>query len=344
MDLLATDSSFDGTHAVERRGADLAGWTAPARGEARLLTLPLELRMLIWHTYFTWPRKPFIRWAADFSGIEYSFEGDERLIFVCRQVYEEVLPIFAANIQLHITYQGHTPRQPSILPSRDICRRIESVFFHCTNGHSSVFDLDRPPKAPFRFHRFPSMKRFTVCKPMLVLISRLATVDGASGMTQEMYKSLSEEEKLEAWNTTGLISARALIDFVARFGRGGWLSRVVDPEDKAGTHDSQNTDSADEDDEDDPTWMFYSTDDEDLDKENPERKREILEARNQEVIDQAHTILEVDLSLYDDECRPPLLAQVLLVTVDMKTRQINETRFLSEEEASRRRMEALEAT
>lgn len=339
--VLSTESSADGSPGVEECDGD-PFTLARSNSDSRLLNLPAELRLHIWQICSTWLSKPFIRWAADFGGIESSVEVDGGWIFTCKQVCEEALPVLATNVQLHITYLGHTPMQPTMQPQRSLCQRIESLFFHCSDGMSS-FDVDRPPKQSVPFRRYPNLKTFTVCKPILVSISRLTAADGVSSLSPARYVMLSEEEKLTAWKTTGLISADALINFVARFGRGGWLCRIVDPGDHAAqAHDPDDTVSEDEDDE--SAEEYHSTDDETLEGEDLEKRRDGPEAKDLKVIGKMRTILEAELVLHEGENWQPIRLHTLLVTVDTRTRQMLEIRFPSKEEEERRAEESAEAT
>ncbi|KAK7749344.1 hypothetical protein SLS62_008196 [Diatrype stigma] len=319
---------------------------------SRLLRLPAELRLHIWRLCLTWPTKPFIRWAADYGGTESSAEIDWDFLLTCKQIFEEARPVLEANIQLHITYMDHTPGQPVSMPSRSLCGNIESLFFHCPDGHTSS-GLDRPPIQSVPFRRFPRLRNFTVCKPTLVNIGRLRVEDADGGpsspMSRESYDALSEDEKLAAWKTTGLVSSGALIQLVAKFGRGGWLSQIIDPTNQARTYGVFGTpDLSDSDEYVDEEEKYYSTDededDEDGDPREQVKRRGGWEAKDLEVISNMHTILEIDLTLYEGEEWYPIRIHTLLVTVDVGTRQMLEARFPSKAEKDRRFDQARQAT
>jgi hypothetical protein len=55
--------------------------------------------------------------------LETSGEVDIGLLYICWQIYHEAIPILAANVQLHITYQSFSPLQPKSLPPRRLCER-----------------------------------------------------------------------------------------------------------------------------------------------------------------------------------------------------------------------------
>ncbi|RYP31757.1 hypothetical protein DL767_005577 [Monosporascus sp. MG133] len=331
-----------------KRGTRPSEQTAPVPSRARLLGLPAELRLQIWRTYCTWPRKPYLRYAADFGGGAELTLVEASLLFTCKQIYAELWPILTANVQLHITYLSHSPWEALQFPPRRVCEWVQSMVFHCPAW--SVFDEDTPPTTSVRFHRFRNLKTFTVCKPILVRVSELLAEDGVTPMTREMYEASSEEKKLAAWGALTWMSADAIIGIAVRWGRGGWVSRVLDPEYHLRIHDLDGVDEdADEGSEEDdekyePEDPFYSSNDEGIEEEAPKRRPRNLEAMSMEVIGKAQIMLEAELCLFEGSGYAPTPIQNLLVTIDARDKKVIESRLLSEEEVCRREEEASEAT
>ncbi|RYP46596.1 hypothetical protein DL768_007218 [Monosporascus sp. mg162] len=332
------DSGKRGTHPSEQIAAVPSG--------ARLLGLPAELRLHIWRTYCTWPRKPYLRYAADFGGGAELTRVEAGLLFTCKQIYAELWPVLTANIQLHITYLSHSPWEPLQFPPRRVCEWIQSMVFHCPAW--SVFDEDKPPTTSVRFHRFRNLKTFTVCKPILVRVSELLAEDGVTRMTRETYEASSEEKRLAAWNALTWMSADAIIGIAMRWGRGGWVSRVLDPDYHLRIHDLDGEDEdADEGNDDndeqyEPEDPSCSSNDEEIEEGVPKTPRN-LEAMSMEVISKAHIMLEAEVCLFDGSGYAPRSIQNLLVTIDTREKKIIESRLLSEEEVFRREEEASEA-
>ncbi|SPO06817.1 uncharacterized protein DNG_09511 [Cephalotrichum gorgonifer] len=56
--------------------------------------------------------------------------------------------------------------------------------------------------------------------------------DGARNvvMSESAYKELSPPERLAVWKNSDAISAEKIIQHMGEFGKGGWLSRIVDPQ------------------------------------------------------------------------------------------------------------------
>ncbi|RYP91542.1 hypothetical protein DL770_002322 [Monosporascus sp. CRB-9-2] len=334
-----------------KRGTRPSEQTAPVPSGARLLGLPAELRLKIWRTYCIWPRKPYLRYAADFNGGAEVKLVKASLLFTCKQIYAELWPILTANVQLHITYLSHSPWEALQFPPRRVCEWIQSVVFHCPAW--SVFDEDAPPTTSVKFHRFRNLKTFTVCKPLLVRVSELLAEDGVTTMTRETYEASSEEKRLAAWDALTWMSADAIIGITVRWGRGGWVSwvsRVLGPEYRLrmrgfdGEDEVAEEGSEEDDEEDEPEDPFYSSNDEGIEGEARKRRRSNLKAMNMEVISKAHIMLEAELCLFTGSGYAPTPIQTLLVTIDTRDVKIIERRLLSEEEVRRREEEALEAT
>ncbi|RYO96348.1 hypothetical protein DL764_007484 [Monosporascus ibericus] len=347
MDLMFNGDS-DSVVDSGKRGTRSSEQTAPVPSGARLLGLPAELRLQIWRTYSTWPRKPYLRYAADFGGGAELTLVKASLLFACKQIYAELWPILTANVQLHITYLSHSPCEALQFPSRRVCEWIQSMVFHCPAW--SAFDEDTPPTTSIRFHRFRNLKTFTVCEPILVRVSQLLAEDGVTLMTRETYEASSEEKRLAAWGALTWMSADAIIAIAIRWGRGGWVSRVLDPEYHHQIHDlDDEAEDADEGSEEgtenyEPDDPFYSSNDEVIEEEARKKRRRNLEAMSMEVISKAHIMLEAELCLFDGSGYAPMPIQTLLVTIETRDKKIIESRLLSEEELYRRGEEASEAT
>ncbi|RYP65337.1 hypothetical protein DL769_006352 [Monosporascus sp. CRB-8-3] len=317
-----TNNSSDSAMDSGKPGTRPSEQTTPSLSGATLLGLPAELRLQIWRTYCTWPRKPYLRYAADFSGGAEMTLVEAGLLFTCKQIYAELWPILTANVQLHITYLSHSPEEPLQFPSPHVCEWIRSMVFHCSAG-LSLWDEDVPPETPIRFHGFPNLKTFTVCKPMWVRVDELLAEDGVTRMTRETYEASSEEKKLAAWVALTWMSADAIIGIVVRWARSSWLSKVLDPEYHLQIHDLES-----------------DGENEDAGKDS-EGQNEAMEL---EVINNVHTILEAELCLFEGSGYAPALIQTLLVTIDMRHKKIIESRLLSDEEMGKRGEEASEAT
>ncbi|RYO88909.1 hypothetical protein DL766_004273 [Monosporascus sp. MC13-8B] len=306
-------SSSDSAVDSGKRGARTSSHTEAAPSRATLLALPAELRLLIWHTYCTWPNKPSLRWATDVDREAGPTLVEAGLLFTCKQIYAELWPILTANVQLHITYPNHSPEEPLQFPPPHVCEWIRSMVFHSWVGLSGLDVDDIPPKTSIRFRRFRNLKTFTLCKPIWVRVSELLAEDGITRMTQETYETSSEEEKLAAWGALTWMSAGAIIGMVT-WDRGSWVSRVLGPEYRPQIHDS----------------------DSDGDNEDAGEDSEEDEAMELEVINKLHPILEAELYLFEGSGYAPLLIQTLLVSIDIRAKKIIESRLLSKEEMGKR--------
>ncbi|KAH7037024.1 uncharacterized protein B0I36DRAFT_313165 [Microdochium trichocladiopsis] len=227
----------------------------------QLLSLPTELRQYMWAIYYREVDRPWLRYAVDVgSGIESQCEIPKALASTCKQIFEETRPFIGQHgkLDLHIVYPPYMPTQLPILPAKDLRKAINHIIFHVADISGGIaWDYDRPPKRPVKFHRFPNLTDFTVCVPTHVPIQELFLpeseqrstqirstfgLDGSPGESDEYipaavlldaqntYRSLTADQKVALWKNR--YSAKAFIDFCCRVGRGGWLSRVVDP----GTH------------------------------------------------------------------------------------------------------------
>ncbi|KAH7029802.1 uncharacterized protein B0I36DRAFT_364278 [Microdochium trichocladiopsis] len=202
--------------------------------------------------------RPWLRYCANQdTSTEWNLEIDEGLALVCKQVYQETQPCIRAALDLHVVYSLSAPQQLAQLPDRDLRKDIRNVIFHIAapSEQMRMFCYDRPPKRPFKLHRFPNLDTFTVWVPIHVPIQELIpppSRTGSSRLRTTFYdlmpgwqesEEASEEhlemacatccamrkkEKAALWRNR--YGAQELIDFVSRFGRGGWLSRIVDPE------------------------------------------------------------------------------------------------------------------
>ncbi|RYP69003.1 hypothetical protein DL771_006329 [Monosporascus sp. 5C6A] len=307
-----------------KRGPRPSEQATPVSSGAGLLALPAELRRQIWLTYCTWPRQLYLRYAADFGGGAEMTLVEAGLLFTCKQIYAELRPVLMANVQLHITYLSHSPWEPLQFPPPPVCEWIQSMVFHCPAWSVVHDDEDTPPTTSIRFHRFRNLKTFTVCKPIPVRVSELLAEDGVTPMTRETYEASSEEKRLAAWGGLTWISADAIIGTAVRWGRGGWVSQVLDPEYhlRINDLDGEGEDAGEGSDED----------------------NEKCEPEDLQVISKTHIMLEAELCLFEESGYAATLIQSLLVTIDTRDKNIIESRLLSEEEVSSREVEASEAT
>jgi hypothetical protein len=162
------------------------------------------------------------------GGIQTSASAELHLLATCKKICSEAKPSMLAELQLNIVYMSRAPGPLAQLPPRWIRRSVRHIRFCCPHG-SGASDPGRPPKLPFPFHNFSKLTTFTVCRDLKIDVTTLVNSATNEQMTKATYDQLSPEEKSSAWRAAGLLSAEDVISRVAAFGRGGWLSRVVDP-------------------------------------------------------------------------------------------------------------------
>lgn len=186
------------------------------------------------------------------------------LAFTCKQLLDEVRPLIGYPISsdLHIVPSWHTSEQPGSLSCERERWGIDHVIFLVAEPDLQFsFETARPPKRPVRLHRFPRLTDFTVCVPLHVPVEKLLPEhpDDKSSKVEPASRDLDGSDRREAssWPDFRMYSreivqgafdtycassdtqratiwrerysAEALMELMGRIGRGGWLSRVVDP-------------------------------------------------------------------------------------------------------------------
>jgi hypothetical protein len=190
-------------------------------------------------------------------------------------------------------------------------------------------------------------------------------------MTVDMYRGLSPQERLAAWKDAGLPSVDEIMQHMTSMGRGGWISRIVDPKnftrplvlspDPDSDDDEHDTEPPDSDAENDEDWQGwteppYSEDEEKgcfYRSSRKSRSAEWLDAKAardleafRKVAGQMHTFVEAELTLFQWKVRPMSgdTLDTLFVRIDTRTRKIVESRMLDAEEIEERARWAAEAS
>lgn len=139
---------------------------------------------------------------------------------------------------------------------------------------------------------------------------------GNEAVTPELYRTLSSEDSLALWKKPGVLPAIEFIQRTADFGRGGWLSRVVDPHrfekpielgpDSDSEYDDENWRQWSE----DASWRSYGSEDdiswnsnEEREPTEEEKQKAAAKAadelqRCRQVVAQMHTFVEAELCIY----------------------------------------------
>lgn len=310
--------------------------------------MPSEVRITIWHLYYNEVERPLLRYAADFGGgIETSADIKTGLVYSCKQIYAEAWPILLASTQLHIIYMSHSPRQLAIPPPKCLRDQVREIWFHCPRP--GPWGIDRPPLRPVKFHEFPKLATFRVCRSMSLNLHLLQCVNTSDeDITPALYQSLSTKEKLAMWKRPGILSGSKIIQDMSAFGRGGWLSRIIDPR----TFDELlqlNPDSDSECDGDD--WEGWSDEvswtDETCFHETASARSALNTeedlSRFRSIIKRMHTLVEVELQvLYIKE--DTQLLDTLVAVIDGNTKEIIELAIPNKEEMGKREIWSAEAT
>lgn len=202
---------------------------------ATFLSLPCEIRHQIYRHLFSPPptymvrAESYIAGALEFYGVKCSsIDFNKNIMFTSKALYAETLPILCYNMDLHITFREQQPIQPDLEEhfSQHMRRHVRNITFHLhAAGH-----MGRPPKAPFRFQLFPGLKQFVFRKPFKISIDLLYDSSPNRTKSRADYDRLDHSAKLEVWTKTGLLEARPIIGIVGRYGSGGWVSVLVQPE------------------------------------------------------------------------------------------------------------------
>ncbi|KAH7009448.1 uncharacterized protein B0I36DRAFT_60079 [Microdochium trichocladiopsis] len=162
----------------------------PARGpHLHLLTLPPEIRHLIWTIYYREVDRPWYRYAVDVGHeIEYTRVVPVTLTRTCKQLLHEITPFIyrPVALDLHIVYPAYWPEQIAYLPSREARQAIDHVIFHVAQPEHYAWSSGRPPKRPVKFYRFPNLADFTVCVPLHVPVEEL-TPDNPGDRSPDVY-------------------------------------------------------------------------------------------------------------------------------------------------------------
>ncbi|KAK3305969.1 uncharacterized protein B0T15DRAFT_215218 [Chaetomium strumarium] len=331
-------------------------WTDVAsQNQSRLMAMPAEIRNKIWKSFFSHVARPRLRYACDMgSGIESDSRFEIAWIYASKRLYLEAWPVFLAQVRLDVVYMSHSPGQLAILPPPILRRELREICFHCPVSALA----ERPPRRPFPFHRFPRLSTFSVSSNISIPLDRFRCKDSNEPMTVDVYRGLSPQERLAAWKDAGLPSVDEIMEHMTSMGRGGWISRVVDPKnftrplvldpDSDDENDDEDWQTAEEPpcSEDEEMGCFYRASRESRSAEWLEAK----EARDLEafrkVTAQMHTFVEAELRLFKWKVQPiygdPL--DTLFVLIDTRTRKILEVRMLDEEEIEERARWAAEAT
>ena len=317
------------------------------QGRLALLGLPPEVRLKIWEIYYREVARPRMRYASDIdASIESSKEIDVVVAYTCKQIYAEAWPMMLASIQLNIVYQSHSPAQLAILPPRGAREHVREILFHC---HPEDYwgGGDRPPKRPVKFHKFPRLSTFRVCHSMFIHLNRLTDDAGPlrKDLEEATYQQLSIPDRLDTWKKFGPTSPEKILAYTANFGRGGWLSRLVDPQ----TFPEPLRLEPDSDNEyNDEDWEWWTvedaeySDDESI-RDYSEEETEAKAAKDlksfQGVIARMHTFLELEFRLLVGPENEPWrckVIDVLWVVVDTKKREIIDFRLPGKEEVESR--------
>jgi hypothetical protein len=325
---------------------DNSNTTPPTK--TSLLGLPPELRQHIWRIFYGSVAVPHMRYACDYGGIETSGSADTSPLYVCKQIYAEVMPILYASLKLHIVYNPHSPGQLSILPPRATRDDVREVLFHC--GTMEFLGEDRPPKRPFPFHKYPRLATFRITKKTMVSVGSLShqpdeydalttTTTMTICLTPATYAELSAEDKVNAWKRFGAVSAERVVRDIVDFGRRGWLSRVVDPQ----THTEPVSLEPDSDSEfDGEDWEAFTAvgaSDSEPEEFTEDYQGGEREAETQKlslfrgVMNRMKTIIELEYKLWhgQDSWRSNVI-DTFLVTVDARDRRVIDYRLLSPDE------------
>lgn len=314
-----------------------------------LLDMPPEIRATIWRMVYEEVAVPRLRYAGDHrGGIQRSTQVQGMgLVLACKQLYAEVRPVLLANIELHVIYPDHSPSQLGILPPAVVGDNAPVIYYHCGQNE---WDDHRPPRRPFKFHRFPGVQVFRVTKATPVFIGQLRAVweHGKPKLTRSVYESLSDAKRYRAWKASRVASVDRVVTYMANFGRGGWLSRVIDPVKFPEPIELEPDDDAEFD---NAKWRNLNRD---FEAENRIRRRraagldpgpadDSLEGRAnyreelakcREVVSGMRVIVELEFNLSTGQRQTFLdsIFEVLLVVVDVRTRTVLEYRFLMDEE------------
>jgi hypothetical protein len=316
-----------------------------------LMSIPIEIRFIIWHIYYTQVARPKVHFNNNLAEDTETFgEVDDALALTCKQIRAEAWPVLWANAEMHIVYQSFAPcmlpgpHLPQVL--RD---HVQNIWFHCP-AHGQYDDHERPPKWPIKFHEFPKLATLTVCTPIAINMTRLMTV-GDKVITEPAYTALSLEERLALWRRPGVLSGSEIINDLTAFGRGGWLSRLLDPQ----TFSEPILLEADDDDEfDDPDWERWSRDyswrssrsDNGLVCHVTEEELRVMakedNPRFQAAIKRMHIIVEAQLCIYLESdinlYYAPRTFESLLAVVDPKTKEITELKRLEPDDLEKLRV------
>ncbi|KAG9251099.1 uncharacterized protein F5Z01DRAFT_663987 [Emericellopsis atlantica] len=335
-------------------------WTDVAsQKQSRLMALPAEVRIKIWTRFFSHVARPRLRYAVDFEwALDTDSHFDIAWLYASKRLYLDAWPVFLAQVRLDVVYIGHSPTQLAVLPPPILRRELREICFHCP---VSVME-ERPPRRPFPFHRYPRLRNFHIASNILVLLDRFRCKDSNGPMTVDMYRALSPPERLAAWKDAGLPSVDEIIEHMTSMGKGGWLSRVVDP--KTFTRPLVLTQDSSDDDDDDgedgnEEWQGWTepqySEDEQEEKGlfyRARRSAEWLEAKEardleafRKVAKQMHTLVEAELTLFERNVypMPDDTLDTLFVLVDTRTRKIMEMRMLDAEEIEERARWAAQA-
>lgn len=301
-----------------------------------------------------------MRYACDYGGTESSGSADTSPLYVCKQIYAEAMPILYASLKLHIVCNPHWPSQLERLPPRATRDDVREVFFHC--GTIDFWGgASRPAKRPFPFHKYPRLATFRIIKKAMVPVGSLThhhddddsttTTTMTTSLTAITYAELSAEDKVNAWKRFGAVSAERVVQDTADFGRGGWMTRVVDLQ--AGIEPvSLEPDSDSEfDDEDSKALTAVGASDSEPEefKEDEEGGEKDAETQKlslfREIINRMRTIIELEYKLWQGvDPWPSNVIDAFLVTVDARDRRVIDYRLLSQDEVELREEWSMIAT
>ncbi|KXJ89013.1 hypothetical protein Micbo1qcDRAFT_165787 [Microdochium bolleyi] len=361
--------------------------TAPSLPGAplHLLTLPSEIRHHIWTIFYREVDRPWYRYAVDVGhNVEATTIVPVALARTCKQLLHEITPLLYHPVALdfHIVYPEYWVEQLAFLPKKEVRKGIDHIIFHVAQPEQYAWSNKRPPKRPVKFHRFPNLVNFTVCVPLHVPVEQLVpenaedrspdvypTCRDLAGdsprenpyipretvqKARDAYCALADGDRVALWRNR--YSARALLDLVGKTGRGGWLSRIVDPEvypdaltldadideygyneEYDGDYEGQGTSSA----------GLYGGGKDDLDNE-PDRLSQF-----QAIAARLHVMVEFELwatadyEVFDSGSRQPpteVHKHPLLLRLDPRRKEIVEVRLLDEAESKLRERQREQAT
>ncbi|KAH7014531.1 uncharacterized protein B0I36DRAFT_369479 [Microdochium trichocladiopsis] len=332
-----------------------------------ILRLPPELRAQVWDIFYSSVSPPWIRYLDGEGGhVVTNHSINLAPTYACKQFREEAWPAIWRHLVLHLSREATGPYQHGRLPDPQQRQHIRRVVWYM-----ACFDYDRElaiwglPTRPVKLHRFPRLREFVIAQadevhvlwPLATAQSAASDPDLAPPVVWPALDTYTAVEKAASWyrgisgveRTAYLLalrqcSADALIATVARHGKGGWLSRLVDPVAFPAPIEFEDPLTGDEWDMDDQYDLaVYDPDLEDGLVVRPGETREDAEKRElgelRAMASSVEILLEVEvyvvgnMKYYDRyEVAETLVEEPIIIVVDVRQRKIVEARQLSPDE------------